>query len=701
MATAFVRAANPVWFMVDLVGQPLNDEYYAFFLQNVFPYLPQVVYSDVNGTIPWPNPLQFQPDGTLPNNLYFNADEVYRIEIRHGDSQSDPLIREINDFIPSNGGGSDTNNSSIPTNNQITNSQFFEVNFTSPLEIDTEGTYSVAPGWDFVCEGVGGDATIEQVVSVSDQNQINNPPYTLRIDTNGFSSAKLVQRFNHNGAIWASTDDQDGFVSMSVTASSDDDYELSLLYVPSNTLLTYSTIASDIITGGDFQVLDGTIRLPVSDNTDTSDDAYIDMVIQLQGTGIIELSNIQVTGQSLPEGSTVPDPIVYQQETIERQIDHFFHYYRESIIIQPKESILTGWNFGINPQQFTFIGAPNIATTDPIYVLDQTIFKAEIADSISVSKQDTLNIVANPSISQGQFAIIQYIDPSTINPYWGFKVSSLVRASVDAIGTLPVKIKMRLIYSADLPQTLSGTEPIDSYDANGDPIFSSAWTAIMPENDPSYELTTPSIFNQSDYYSFNKFQLPTDPSTTQTLGIVLYITESLDSDIEQRMYVKSISLVPNDFALDSNVETFDQSLRKCQFYYEKSYPNFVFPGPSTTYGNLVRYMTVDHSTNFAYPAPFSIEMNTVKRGNPIVTLYNLSGGSDSVTLGVINTAGHESGSNRSVSDSWSPYPLSPADNGNTKIITYKVKDPSTAFIGGVTPTAVIYFNYVADSRMGL
>ena len=80
----FIRAPNPIWYMTDLTGLPLNDTYYAFFLTNTIPYIPQAVYQDPNGISPWANPLEFQPSGTLPNNLYFNPNLVYRIEIRQG-----------------------------------------------------------------------------------------------------------------------------------------------------------------------------------------------------------------------------------------------------------------------------------------------------------------------------------------------------------------------------------------------------------------------------------------------------------------------------------------------------------------------------------------------------------------------------------------------------------------------------------------
>src|SRR5882672_840090 len=109
---AFVRSENPIWAFVDNTGIPLNDNYYVFFLSNDLPYIPVPVYQDPQGITPWADPLQLSPAGTLPDNLYFDTvdalgnQQVYRIEIRRGNSQSDPLAwPPIENYIPEGGSG--------------------------------------------------------------------------------------------------------------------------------------------------------------------------------------------------------------------------------------------------------------------------------------------------------------------------------------------------------------------------------------------------------------------------------------------------------------------------------------------------------------------------------------------------------------------------------------------------------------------
>lgn len=712
MTTAFVRAANPIWFMVDLVGEPLNDEYYAFFLTNTLPYTFQPVYEDLNGTTPWANPLQFYPNGTLPDNLYFNDSLVYRIEIRHGNSQSDPLIYEINNYIPSDaGGGADAANSTT-TDNQISNSQFSQVNFVSPLSITAAGTYAIAPGWSFVLTGAG-TATVTQIALPAANDQINNAPYVLRIATSGFDTAYLAQRFNNNGALWSSvTDQQDGVVSMSVTAVSNGlDYNVTLLYVPSNTSYIYPVVAQNIITSGDYQVLDGSITLLVSDNNQTSATAYIEMQIVLEGTGSIDISNVQCIGQTLPEGSATPDPIVYQQETIERQIDHLFHYYKDSIIFQPKKSILTAWNFSLNPYQFI-----TSTVTDQVaqaaYCADQTILYQEGASRLQVGAapvayRGCLQINAKSAAVASKFAIIQYIDPATIKPYWGSKVSSLVKAALLTGNGSNINVKMRLISNPALPSPLTNVYPILSFTGT-DPVFAAGWTEIKPENDPAYALThTTSLnaFNEFPAVSYNKFQLPVATTSTQTLAIVFYCTTILNSTPSpspDTVYIDKISLMPNDFAIDTEPQTFDEALRECQFYYEKSYNNEILPATATLAGSLNRVMLIDD--NKCYPAPFEFEFNSIKRSSPAITFYSISTTGPGITLGYVTAQVHNlTPANISTNVLFSTYFSFLTNSESTKCANYITNSTlPMAIIGGSSALSFsnIRFHYTANALLG-
>ena len=639
MTATGVRAANPIWYFPDLTGLPLNDQYYAFFLTNVFPYTFQAVFHDPAGTILWNNPIEFFPNGTLPDNLYFNDSEVYRIEIRHGNTQADPLIYEINDFMPGNSISPSPGVSAGFSENQVTTSQFSEVLFSGTLHITVADTYHIAPGWDLVLTGTG-TADITQVPIAGNQDFINNPTFALGLNLNGWSTANLVQRFNKNGAIWSSTlmsmaPIQDGYISMSITAQAlGSNYSpISFIYKPSTgtqqNIGTFGTINT-----GSYQVYDATQLLIPSDNSDPSDVAYVDMVIQLKGTGNILISNIQIVGQEVPAGTT-PAPVSppYQQESNERQIDHTFHYYKDSIILQAKDSLLTGWNFPLNPFQF-ITEVVTTAAAQTQYIADQTILhqeaKSQIATGVATNPDRFgLKVQAVTAATDTKFALIQYIDTTTTYPYWSYKLSALVKLRFNTTHSTTMRFKMLLMYrTIGAPPAISASEPIAGW-AGDELSLAANWTAIKPLNDPVYSIST-SAAGADVSYVFNSFQLPTASSDTMYLAAVFYTVNDMNSTgaSEDYFVIDKISLVNNDFAIDTQPQTFDDVMRQCQFYYEKSYDYLDFPGLSATNGILTRKQNSTANADNGFSANFEVELNSIKRSTaPTVQLYLPAGGS--------------------------------------------------------------------------
>src|ERR1700692_4481950 len=98
-----VRGSNPIWFEVDLSANAFDDTFYLFVLNNEIPYTPLPIWQDPFGNVEWTNPLQFLANGTLPNNLYFDPSATYRLEFRQGDTQQDPLIYLVENYVPGEG----------------------------------------------------------------------------------------------------------------------------------------------------------------------------------------------------------------------------------------------------------------------------------------------------------------------------------------------------------------------------------------------------------------------------------------------------------------------------------------------------------------------------------------------------------------------------------------------------------------------
>jgi hypothetical protein len=709
MADTLVRGANPIWWLPDLTGLPLNDQYYAFFLENTIPYLPQNVYQDAAATTVWNNPLQFQPSGTLPNNLYFDPDKTYRIEIRQGNTQNDPLIWLIENYNPSEDAGANAG-SAFGGDNLVSNPQFSEVDFTNDLILEGEGTFDIAPGWQLFLDGDQGGANARLTLTPVDgqQNQVNSPPYFLRLQIASYTTAELRQVFTGNGAIFSSVNnEQTGVVSMGFTARADDDYPIEVTYQPSVGIGT--TVIQDTVFSGVFKSFTGIKVLPESNNSNTGDNATVTMVLALQGTGNLEISNLQMVGGVIPVDSELPAPTEYIQETIERGVDHLFHYYKDSLVMQPKEDILTGWNFSLNPYQFIAPAISAMPTDLTQYRADQTIVRQEFASSIETGQASAANNFAfqvQPVDSQdSRVALIQYVDAATIRPYWNKVLSSLAKVKfVSPTLNTNVGLKMRLIYRNDLPPTLDDDEPITGWDVNGDPEFDTSWDEILPLNDPTYTLE-----NGSDFvdFSFDQFQMPAAENSTMYLGVVIYTTEPFVSTPgnKDQLIFDSVSLVNNDFAIASPPETWDESLRKCQYYYEKSYNNAILPGDISISNQLVRPMVASRNTGNGFAAAFGFEFNSIKRALPTIQLYNPYSGTANNVRSLITRylpAASALGDPNVIAPAANPFWLAPIID--TKAANYATTTPLVTFVLAVAAADNIHceilFHYTADARLG-
>ena len=638
---SFVRAPNPIWYLPDQEGEPLNDEYYLFTLTNTLPYVPQNVYRDNQGQTVWTGDIvRFLPNGTLPNNLYWDPNLVYRLEVRHGNTQFDPLTYEVNDFVPDQGQSIITETSILTNENQITNPTFSQVSFSQPpgqseptMTITSAGTYQIAPGWELILTGAG-TTTLTQVVWSADQNTGGMTPnpvpaYALNINNAGWTSAILQQRFNKNGGIWTN-----GAVAMSFVAlAHSSPVLLSMNYVPQ---IPLASDAGEIINNvtvpvGVYETFSGAGNLGQSSNNNLNNVSYVDIEIVLPGTGNLDISNIQVVGQSTPldDPDTAPLPS-FQQITEERMTDHLFHLYKDDLITKPRKSLLAGWDFSLNPYQFNDT-AITAQTSQTVYIADQTILYQETNNNISTgqaSAADRYGLQVQPTAASTntRFALIQYIDAATIKPYWSNIVSTMVRARIGTSVNTQVGLKMRLIWRTSLPSAIGAAEPILSWTLGGDPVFTAAWTAITPENDPEYTLED--LFTG---FPFNNMLLPDDSSANMTLGIVVYTMDRMAVSMGDFIVFDKISLIPCQFACDAHPQTYNEALADCQYYWRKSYDKGALPGTVSQGGGTSIITTAAYTAPFIY---YSERFNNMRASNYTVTFYSSQTG----TAGKIHNA---------------------------------------------------------------
>lgn len=692
-----VRGANPIWLLDDLVGNLLDDNYWIFYLENEIPYIPATVYHDPQGNVPWNNPIQFLANGTLPNDIYFDPDVVYRLEIRRGQTQSDPLIYLIENYVPGTSGDSPITAVALPTDNQITNAQFSIISFPDTFTL-TNATnpdpIPFAPGWELVLAGTGNVTLTREPLNDTSPNP-TNAPYALRITLSGTWTADncfLRQRFTQNGMLWANKT-----VASSITArieSSSVGNLISASLVDSNGT-TLAEILDPVGLNTTYTVYPDYDTLGDTTNPDVPPAAYIDYLLKIPSNVDMYVTSFQLIAQDLQ--TSLP----YEQDSIDRQQDYTFHNYRESAVIQPKASILTGWNFRLNPWQFTPTASTNIALAAQ-YVTDQTIVVSENAGTLDSARtvEGYFSLEQVESASAGRFAIIQYIDMRTIAPYWGSVVSSLVNAGISTIHGTGLQMKMRLIYRASSPVvSVPGTldNPISSW-ATTDPTFTAGWTALPPRIDNVYTIDSATL----EPMPFEGFDLPVPFSADAMLGIVLYSVNTLNSAASaDSIYFDRISLVPNEFAVESNPQTYDQVLRECDFYYEKSYAQDVLPGTANAGGCLFAYQTprINGGSTEVQITAFGFQFReNARTDNPNITLYSpITANAPDFVYGQTRTSTNTGAIDIDVVN-WTETQKSAT---GVSFISNNVASGFAPAVGTSFQNAWIFYHYTKDARLGL
>jgi hypothetical protein len=714
--TLYVRGANPIWYFVDLVGNQLNDQFWISYLSNDLPYLPYsppAVFQDPAGTIPWNNPIQFYPNGTLPDNIYLNSSLVYRLEIRQGPTQSSPLIYAINNYMVGNGGGMTPTNLDILTaDNQISNPQFSVVNFVTPpsgsttpqVTFTTAGIYNIAPGWQLVLSGTG-ICILTQLVLSQSALFPNNPPYALQINSNGFTTCQLIQTLRMNGGIWAS-----GAIGMSILANA----------VSSPQMVTFYYQPSSTITGGPTEIFSGLIQTtgfaqygafvdvnPFT-NTDLSTVAYVQIIINLPGIGEVQLTNIQLMGQDDPLPfplTTVPE---YQQQTNERELDHLAHYYDPQLAYKPIPSYLVGWDFPLNPAQFGTSYSSLSGANASFYTWDQTIIFQSVSSGVSVSRglNGSLSLAAS---STTQMAIMQYLPQSQARELLTGRLSVNLAANavLAANPNIPVTISLWYTANGSLPSTVGANNSfITALGTNGLPTVVSGWKQVPRLiGEDAIALVTSQTTDIFADYNFNGWSLSgSSDASTATFFAIVVGTASVSSGDALR--ILSVGLMSGDIGTRPAPQKSDEVLRECQYYLEKSYEIGVVPGSVTSVG--IRFancpLSAQVSSGFVslFKNTFELQYMQTKQSTPIISFYSSAGTAANVSMGVYDGNGTFPHYTYGLVDvgisNWTALQSSSHNaiyqpNNNTVIHDFPSGNQGSQ-------QGVILYHYVVDSRLG-
>lgn len=657
-------------------------------------------------------PMLFPYDGT-PATSTGTVDLYYITVVAAAPPVGSGALQFTRQAWPNTFSSSSASTSFFYTQNILSNPQFSQVSFNAGqgnVALSLSGTpviSNIAPDWVAITNGTG-ILTLTQI-GVADTNTFGNPSYALGINSTGFSQPiQLRQRLTNTTRILSNAtgptllDYAYGYLEAKSLDGSTP--TLTLTYIDSTGNST--TLVTGSCNNVSYSKLTSATAVQINPpNTGSAPGTYVDIILTIPVGVHIAVTNFQVVGVPTSSSSAL-----YLQQSTGRDIDQLFHFYQNEIIMKPKDDILTGWNFGLNPWQFTTKAATNVATNtytaDQTIVIQQNYVASATGNNIKVGQAGSYNdgFLIQANNATNQFAILNYIDVKTIAPYWSYYVSSLFKGIYFAnAGSTPPQLKMRLLVFTAAPSATTQTYPISSWTASGgtgitgpDPVFAGGITAIAPLNDPVYTLS--SVLggegaNSFPTFSFNQFLLPTISNATQYLGVLLYSVSPMSSS--DQIVIESLSLVPNRFAVDSNPKTFDQVLRECQYYFETNYNYGDLPGTVTTYGAAVQQALV---TTNCRPLTFTIPYRTIKRKAPssaTVTLYSPNSGASANVFAVASAAGGASATADAAITNWTF-----SYNGHNSVSYVAATASNLATQAGATEGYILY-NFAADARISV
>lgn len=691
-------------------GEPLSGGLVYFEIDDQRGVLKPVY--QITGTSPnytftqLPNPMVLSSIGTFEDALdapvipYFypykdNGDvELYYVRVTNfaGVPQ---FTRQAQPYISS---GSDSPSSNL-LENEISNPQFAEILFNSPTTFSFNAVanevISIAPGWDLVVSSPGvGSVTLTQITPAGSANIVTNPGTLLNISSSSLSKLQLRQRIFGSPNLWGSGNLASSFIAKTYSGTSP---ELKMYYSQSNgTVVDQLLVSASLPSSGDYESFPDSKFIPESDSTEEFPDAYIDIYFDIPLSIQIDISSVML---SFTDNEVVED-IIYEQDSLDRQVDHLFHYYNPRLQYKPIPSYTVGWDFMYNPCQElgTVIAATALGANKSRYIADQTIAFEEVSNALSYTIDSIYLTVSTTATTQ--FALIQYLDRGAARELLSQRESMCLRGFTNA-GTIEGIASLYYTTSGTLPTVTTGTNnSIVATMIAGKPatLNGAGWTEVGRSGLGNAKFT---LGTSIDNFHLSGFDATSGngSSTAEFFAIVVSFNAMPST---QTVSLQFCTLNAGDISTPPPALSFRDTLSNLEAYYEKSNQPGYNPGSIYTYNQLtcpMAYTSAFPGNTSLYVVPFGVNYRSPKRITiPNVYVYSPDTGAFNTVRGHIYT--------NAVSRNSFDIPLTEwvVVSGNKGFYCLPFAANllgTTATVSPINPNTNITFQYVGDGRFGI
>ncbi len=602
---------------------------------------------------------------------------------------------------------------SLPVQNEISNPQFSKVFMQNGLSSTFTLTGSlveakIAPDWDLVMNGTG-TVAIQQIAIAGSQSVETTPPYSVIITvSSGVTTCYLRQRFNSNSGLWASTANNQTFLSSSIVAKnvSGTTVALNMYYQDSNNNAPINILAASVISGGGYKVYTGSSVNPIDASLDphTGTAGYVEIQVWLPQASQLELTSIQVVPTFDADAAIIP---LYSETSSNRELAYMGDYYLPRLSSKPIPSLLTAWDFPLNPQQLPVVTS---LSTSLQYVWDQTICSISSGATVTVGPNaitGELKFVPT-TVAAGAISVMQYLSGDQVLKMYNTKLS--VNINAYTIANSAAITAQAFLYVAPstsvIPPALAAFGTLSTSGTLAS--LPAGWTVVAQSGPLAIGTLNVGIYSDASLdLGFNGWQLSTTQttSTTESTLFAMVVTFSWPAGATTtNINVNSISLVPGDIPTRPAPQTTDQVLRECQYYYEKSYDIGTLPVAANAPGPLFfsqGFGPTPAAGFYIATRSFGFEFKNIKRAIPTIRLYStVTGAIDNVSF-----YAYEAGTIRAT------YPYDQATtawtqqlNGHSAVyylsnLNASVETSATAYTG--TKESFITAHYIADAKLGV
>jgi hypothetical protein len=689
---------------------------------------PKPVYQ-ITGTSPnytfiqLPNPMTLSSIGTFVDALdnpvipYFlpwigtsDVPDYYFVEV----FSSGMVSQFTRESVPYISTGADPSDSANNFDNELTNPQFAEILFANPITLNFLGAAlqetPIAPGWDLIVTGTG-TVTLAQVTPVGSLNRPSNPGTLLQISSTGITLLRLRQRLQGIPALFAGTNLSGTFLAQTSGSA----VTVSMYYLASGGMLDPGIQIVSKLVDTTYAMKYGTAAIPASVSVQSFPDAYVDIYLELPVSVQLEISSVQIV---CTNGTAVAE-VPYDQESLEKQTNGMYWYDKPLLEFKPIPSMLTGWDFGLNPAQ---LGTSFTMNTTAAYTWDQTI--AVSANAGNPVTRNSLGGGYQVETGSGSdaFYIMQYLSGQDAKEIIGTRLSvNLCAFKGTAGGNVNARVYLFRGSAAAvipaLPLALGTVDSAGTFIKNGLAGQGLNWTEIPRGNLGAATAVLPAItvssgINGEIDRGFNGWEITDDTEISDTNKFAIIVTFGYP-DAATFINIESISLVPGDIPTRPAPQSVSEVLRDCQYYYEKSYAlATVVPSVGATDSVLIpqQFSGAGAANIQEHGKTFYFDYKQEKRIAPSLTLYPVQG---VLTVNFVTYTMLRDAAVVAVSVGSNPLNFPVASNWAGAIgtfrATYTAANTSVnmqtltkaAGTWAATDEAIIQFHYTADSRLGI